>query len=159
MKKIKIPHLWYFLFLGILIAMETPTLKEIDDFTVPEFLAERVAILHDLPIDFATGLVREAKRMLYLSIISNDSVAPSDRVDLAWHEMILFTRFYKEYADYIGGFIHHIPERTEKNEKTETWKEIQKTLGKERRGSDTYNKTKANYLKYFGIAPDPLYWP
>ena len=139
--------------------MNGPTLQQVDDFKVPEFLVERIAILHSVPENFAGGLVQEAKRMLYLAIVSGDSVAPSDRVDLAWHEMILFTKFYKEYADFIGGFIHHNPERTDINHGEETWKEIQKTLGRERRGSDAYNKTKANYLKHFGTAPDPLYWP
>lgn len=140
--------------------MSSPTLKEVDAYEVPSFLAERIARIHDMPSDFADGIIREAKRMLYLCIVSEAAVAPSDRVDWAWHEMILFTHFYQEFSDFIGGFIHHIPNPPpEKDEKEETWKEIQKTLGKPRRGSETYNQTKANYEKYFKMKPDPLYWP
>lgn len=32
-------------------------------------------------------------------------------IDLGWHEFVLHTRDYSEfYSDYLGGFIHHIPE-------------------------------------------------
>lgn len=138
----------------------SPTLEEVDAFEVPSFLAERIARIHSVPRDFAEGLIREAKRMLYLCTISKASVAPSDRVDWAWHEMIMFTKFYKTYAEFIGDFIHHVPNPPpEVDEKEETWDHIQQTLGKPRKGSDTYMQTKANYAKYFGVAPDPLYWP
>ena len=137
-----------------------PTLEAVDAYEVPSFLSERIALNYRVPQDFAEGLIREAKRMLYLSNISDDSVAPSDRVDWAWHEMILFTRFYKEFAQFIGGFIHHVPNPPDgKSDKNETWEEIQSTLNTPRLGSATYQKTKENYLKFFGAEPDPLYWP
>jgi len=140
--------------------MTTPAITDVDAYKVPSFLAERIAKIHRVPIDFSEGLVREAKRMLYLSIVSDDSVAPSDRVDWAWHEMIMFTMFYRDFSKFIGGFIHHIPNPPPKDvEVNETWDEIQKTIGIARYGSDTYRKTKANYKKYFDINPDPLFWP
>ncbi len=67
----------------------TPTLQEVDAYEVPSFLAQRISLIHKVPEDFAVGLVREAKRMLYLCCISDDSVAPSDRVDWAWHELLI----------------------------------------------------------------------
>lgn len=138
----------------------TPTLEEVDAFDVPSFLATRISRIHSVPEDFAQHLIIEAKRMLYLCSISNEAVAPSDRVDWAWHEMIMFTKFYKQYAEFIGDFIHHVPNPPpEVDEKEETWEHIQETLGKPRRGSDTYLKTKTNYKKFFGLEPDPLYWP
>ena len=138
----------------------TPALEDVDIYEVPPFIVERIVLNYQVPQAFAKGLVQEAKRMLYLANISNDSVAPSDRVDWAWHEMILFTRFYKEFAQFIGGFIHHVPNPPNgKADKIETWTEIQSTLNIPRLGSATYQKTKENYLKFFGVAPDPLYWP
>lgn len=138
----------------------SPTLAEVDAYEVPGFLAERVARIHKVPRDFADGLITEAKRMLYLAIISDDSVAPSDRVDWAWHEMLMFTRFYRDFGNFIGGFIHHDPNPPpEAEDRDETWEEIQAALGKPRRGSETYQKTKANYEKFFGEKPNPLYWP
>lgn len=136
------------------------TIAEVDAYVVPSFLAERIAKIHEVPIDFANGLITEAKRMLYLCIISNESVAPPDRIDWAWHEMLMFTHFYKEFAEFIGGFIHHVPNPpASEDEPKETWKSIKKNLGKPRPGTDTYNKTKSNYEKFFGKKPDPLYWP
>lgn len=137
-----------------------PTLEQVDAFEVPSLLTDRIARIHNVPSDFASGLIQEAKRMLFLSIISNSNVAPSDRIDWAWHEMLMFTQFYKKFGDYIGGFVHHIPNPPpDQDDKEETWDEIQATLGMPRHGSDTYIKTKVNYQKYFGVIPDPLYWP
>jgi len=137
-----------------------PTLADVDAYEVPSFLAERIAKIHKVPRDFADGLIREAKRMLYLCCVSNESVAPSDRVDWAWHEMLMFTHFYQEFSEFIGAFIHHVPNAPEdEDDAPETWETIQKTLGVPRNGSETYRKMKQNYQKFFGIAPDPLYWP
>lgn len=127
-----------------------PTLKEVDDYQVPEFLIQRVADAHDYDIKFSKNLAKEAKRMLYLSIVSDDSISPSNRVDDMWHEMIIFTRFYKDFGEFIGGFIHHNPTSPERAKK------LKRTKDGEVSG---YAKTKANYEKYFNQKPDPKYWP
>ncbi len=137
-----------------------PTLQEVDAYPVPDLLIPRVARVNNIPEEFAAGLVKEAKRMLYLCVAADMTIAPSDRVDWAWHEMLMFTRFYRSFADFIGGFIHHDPNPpTDDDMHKETWEEIQKTLGMPRRGTDTYNATKAGYEKQFGEKPNPLYWP
>jgi len=139
---------------------KVPTLAEVDAYKVPSLLSERVVRVHNVPLDFANGLIREAKRMLYLAQISNEAVAPSGRVDWAWHEMLMFTRFYRDFANFIGAFIHHVPNPPPKeNEKEESWEHIQETLGIPSKGSVTYQKTKKNYERFFNEKPDPLYWP
>ncbi|MEK7638934.1 MAG: hypothetical protein AAB388_02100 [Patescibacteria group bacterium] len=139
---------------------KTPTLAEVDAFAVPDLLANRIVRLHGVPLDFAEGLIKEAKRMLYLAHISDDSVAPSGRVDWAWHEMLMFTRFYKDFAEFIGAFIHHVPNPPPAvDTKEEAWEHIQATLGVPRPGTATYEKTKSHYEKFFNEKPDPLYWP
>lgn len=137
-----------------------PSLEEVDAFEVPELLPNRIVRIYGVPLDFAEGLIKEAKRMLYLAHVSGENVAPSGRVDWAWHEMLMFTMFYRDFSKFIGSFIHHIPNPPpEKDEKEETWEHIQKTLGIPRKGTETYQKTKANYEKFFGEKPEPLYWP
>ena len=98
--------------------------------------------------------------MLYIYSISRQAVTPSGRVDWAWHEMIVFTKFYKNFSDYIYDFIHHVPNPPpEADEVEETWEQMQETLGKPRKGFNTYIQTKENYEKFFHTKPDPLYWP
>lgn len=136
------------------------TLSEIDAYPILEFLPLRVSQNYSVPIDFAEGLLREAKRMIFLAYVSGESVAPSDRVDWAWHELILCTRLYKDFAAYIGDFIHHTPNPPSRTKSPiETWEEIQATLGKPRIESPEYTRTKLNYERCFGMKPDPLYWP
>ncbi len=121
--------------------MNTPTLSAVDSFPVPEMLIPRISKEHDYSLSYATGALREAKRMLYLSIVAGEAVSPSELVDMAWHEMLMFTRFYQEYATFIGGFIHHDP-----------------TPGAPD-GGRMYEHTKTLYEQKFGEKPDPKYWP
>lgn len=118
-----------------------PTLAEVDAFPLPPLLIPRIAEEHNYSLGYAEGALREAKRMLYLSVISGEAISPSELIDPAWHEMLMFTRFYQRFSDYIGGFIHHDP-----------------TPGVPD-GGTTYRRTKELYTKHFGVAPDPQYWP
>lgn len=118
----------------------TPTLAEVDAYPLPDMLVPRVAKVHGYSEKDAANLVKEAKRMLYLSIVSDHPISPSVQVDDGWHEMLMFTRFYRDFAEFIGGFIHHDP-----------------TPGPPD-GGRLYEKTKANYEKYFGEKPNPRYW-
>ena len=118
-----------------------PTLQEVDDYPTPELLIPRVSKEHDYDMETAANLVREAKRMLYLYVISKKAISPSKHVDMAWHEMLMFTRFYKEFAQFIGVFIHHDP-----------------TPGMPD-GGKLYADTKKRYEEFFNIKPNPEYWP
>lgn len=118
-----------------------PTLQEVDAYEVPGMLTPRVAKEHGHSEELAAKLVKEAKRMLYLSASEGVVVSPSEVVDHAWHEMMLFTRYYQQYADFIGKFIHHDP-----------------TPGPPD-GGNTYRNTKAKYEEVFGEKPDPECWP
>ncbi len=117
-----------------------PTLAEVDQFPLPEMLVPRVAKEHGYSIKDAASLVKEAKRMLYLSVVTDKAISPSQDVDMAWHEMLMFTRFYRQFSDFIGAFIHHDP-----------------TPGPPD-GGRLYQATKQRYLEAFGEKPDPRYW-
>ena len=119
---------------------KVPILAEVDAYPVPAMLVPRIAKEQDYSTAYATGALREAKRMLYLNIVSGEPVSPSNLVDMAWHEMMLFTPFYQEFCAFIGKFIHHDP-----------------TVGPPD-GGQMYNRTKANYAKYFGQVADDQYW-
>lgn len=116
------------------------TLSQVDAFPLPEMLVPRIAKEHNYSQKDAANLVKEAKRMLYLSMVSSQSISPSLQIDDAWHEMLMFTRFYQKFADFIGGFIHHDP-----------------TPGPPD-GGKMYSRTKANYEQYFGEKPPQRYW-
>lgn len=117
-----------------------PTLEEVDAYPSPELLVPRIAKEHDYSEEDAGNLLQEAKRMLYLSVRTDKVISPSIKVDDAWHEMLMFTRYYRDFSNFIGGFIHHDP-----------------TPGVPD-GGKTYEATKANYEDTFGFAPDPRYW-
>ena len=117
-----------------------PTLQAVDAYPVPAMLIPRIAKEHDYSLAYATGALREAKRMLYLQRVSGEAVSPSNLIDMAWHEMMLFTRFYQEFCSFLGAFMHHDPTEGPPD------------------GGRLYDKTKANYEKFFGEKPDNQYW-
>lgn len=117
-----------------------PTLQEVDAYPVPDLLIPRIAKEHGYTEEFAARLLREAKRMLFLSASAGIFISPSLKVDDAWHEMLMFTRFYQKFSDFIGGFIHHDP-----------------TPGPPD-GGRAYAATKEKYKEVFGIEPDPECW-
>ena len=118
----------------------SPTLEEVDNFPSPEMLVPRIAKEHNYSEEDAANLLKEAKRMLYLSIRTKERISPSLKVEDAWHEMLMFTRDYQEFAEFIGGFIHHDP-----------------TPGPPD-GGNLFRATKKNYKDTFGEEPDPRYW-
>lgn len=55
-------------------------------------------------------LIAELYKYLYLCSKAKISLAPSQIIDLAWHELILFTKFYDRFCnENLGKFIHHMP--------------------------------------------------
>ena len=69
----------------------------------------RRALLCDAPE--ARGVIVEALKFMSLAASSSGRpLTPSHRVDLAWHELILFTAAYQNLCDQqFGKFIHHHP--------------------------------------------------
>jgi hypothetical protein len=59
----------------------------------------------------ANSALAEAIKFMWLAADTEDGpLTPSHRVDLAWHELILFTRAYQQLCeDQFGKFIHHQP--------------------------------------------------
>jgi hypothetical protein len=97
----------------------------------------------------ATGLDRaeipeilsEVLRFMQMINLSAERLTPSNLVDLAWHEFILFTKYYADFCQkHFGGFIHHHPG------------------GLEGENRLAFKKSHYFYQKYFGKEPNPKYW-
>lgn len=121
--------------------MAQVTLEQVDNFSAPEMLVPRISKEHNYTPEYAQGALREAKRMLYLSVVAKEAVSPSNLVDMAWHEMLMFTRYYREFSNFIGSFVDHDP-----------------TPGPPD-GGNMYERTKVLYEAHFKEKPDPKFWP
>lgn len=83
-------------------------------------------------------LTTELVRFLDLVAISNQTLSPSHIVDLAWHEFILFTRFYQSFCTkHYQRFIHHTPSKNE--------------------NPNSFHKTIQLYINQYG-QPHPIIW-
>jgi hypothetical protein len=89
----------------------------------------------------AEAALGEAVRFLCLiAAHPNTRLTPSHRVDLAWHEFILFTKAYREFCEqHFGRFVDHHPGGSD---------------GQNRRH---YRLALYLYAQHFGT-PDPEFW-
>jgi hypothetical protein len=54
----------------------------------------------------------DIKRFLYMAVIADKAVAPTEKLDEMWHNFILYTMDYDEFCRmYLGLFVHHRPRR------------------------------------------------
>jgi hypothetical protein len=95
----------------------------------------------------ATGLKEsetilvEVLRYLELVYLSGERLTPSHKVDLAWHEFILFTKQYADFCSkHFNCFIHHYPGDNHSENKM------------------AFKKLHYHYQKHFGIKPNPEFW-
>lgn len=83
-------------------------------------------------------LLLEMIKFLNLIHITNEKLSPPYLVDLAWHEFILFTKYYNEFCTTnYARFIHHTPSENE---------------------DDTiYQKTIELYIKHYNKPPESIW--
>jgi hypothetical protein len=78
-----------------------PTLAEKVKAKYPHLSDDEVTMVFDALRDYFRMCNLAKKRMVSM---------PSQVVDVAWHEFILFTRLYKKFSEKaIGRFLHHTP--------------------------------------------------
>jgi hypothetical protein len=83
-------------------------------------------------------LLLEMVKFLSLIYTTNKKLSPSLVVDLAWHEFILFTKYYGEFcSNHFNRFIHHTPSENE--------------------NQTIYQKTIELYIKQYG-EPNETIW-
>ena len=104
-------------------------------------LAKKIVAATDLEKDEAVDILRELIRFLHLVQLTTERLTPSHKVDMAWHEFILFTKAYADFCTtHFGRFIHHYPSENESDNK----------IG--------FKKLHYHYEKHFGIKPNPKFW-
>jgi len=83
-------------------------------------------------------LLSEMVKFLSLIHKTNEKLSPSLVVDLAWHEFILFTRYYQEFCmTHFNRFIHHTPSENEDH--------------------TIYQKTIEHYIKHYEKPPESIW--
>ena len=61
-------------------------------------------------LDFTTNAILEYKRFVYLAIVSDKPVTPSDQVDQVWHLHLVYTHHYwGDFSTILGKNLHHGP--------------------------------------------------
>ena len=104
-------------------------------------LGAKIARACELESGDLKEILTEVLRFMHLVLLSSERLTPSHKVDLAWHEFILFTRAYADFcATHFDRFIHHHPGENESENK----------IG--------FKKLHYFYEKYFGFKPDSKYW-
>ena len=76
-----------------------------------ELLLQRVRVSLDCQPEEVPIALREVLRFLFLvKHYDLGQLTPSRRVDLIWHELILFTKMYREVChEFLGKFVDHHP--------------------------------------------------
>lgn len=120
---------------------------QIDDSSSSFTFTQRLARENGWSVDYATRVIGEYKKFIYLAMISKTSVTPSDEVDQAWHLHMLYT---DSYWDELCGRvlereIGHGPTKGGKSERVKY--------------NDQYNNTLDLYGSEFGVNAPADIWP
>ncbi len=108
--------------------------------------AEKIAKKLNWRKDFALLAIHEYKKFVFLAIVSDFSVTPSEIIDKVWHEHMLFTRAYRKFCDEVINFkLDHEPELLNFTEQTGTF-------------SAQYLATLDLYKKEFNADPPEAVW-
>lgn len=118
-----------------------------DDPTASFSFTQRLARENHWSLPFATRVVEEYKRFIFLAVTCDHVVSPSDEVDQAWHLHLVYTRSYWDEfcGEILGRPIHHGPTKGGKSE-SDKFVEL-------------YEQTKDSYASKFGCQPPPDIWP
>lgn len=109
--------------------------------------AARLARENGWTSSYTDRVLVEYKRFVFLAMVADHPVTPSDQVDQAWHLHLTYTRSYWDQlcGEVLGRPLHHGP--TQGGEKEAT------------KYADWYAKTRKRYEAVFGEAPPANIWP
>jgi uncharacterized protein (TIGR04222 family) len=109
--------------------------------------SERLARENGWNLRFARRVVEEYKRFLELAVVAGHVVTPSDTVDQAWHQHLVYTRSYWDElcGEVLRQPLHHGPTRGGVSERS--------------RYEDLYERTLQSYRAVFGASPPLDIWP
>ncbi len=98
-------------------------------------------------IEYANSVINEYKKFIFLAVVADHPVTPSDQVDQVWHLHLLYTHSYwQEFCLKVLQMpLHHGPTQGGSRER--------------RKFDDWYNKTLASYEQFFQQSPPVDIWP
>jgi hypothetical protein len=92
---------------------DSKAIEYINSYSYPNRIAEEVTIKYPhLSIDDTQLVIEGLKQYFTVCYIARGAFVsmPSKAVDIAWHELILFTKIYREFCmNALGKFLHHTP--------------------------------------------------
>lgn len=120
---------------------------DLDDPASELCFTERLARENGWEHDFAERVVVEYQRFLFLAVVTEHAVTPSDQVDQAWHLHLIYSHSYwtELCAEVLGRPLHHGPTRggVDEHGKYFEW----------------YDRTRRSYLDWFEEPPPIDIWP
>lgn len=128
--------------------MNIPHPKSIQPETIAKEILTESPILYEKLKDQEFFETRESVEAVYVELVKflyligyfKTRLTPSVAVDLAWHELILCTKFYFKFCDsHFGRYIHHHPG------------------GKKSENRSQFIKTISSYQLCYGSPPEK-YW-
>jgi hypothetical protein len=120
---------------------------EIDIPGAKQSFTQRLGQENRWSMRFADQAIREYKKFLYLAMVCEHEVTPSDEVDQVWHLHLIYSRDYwlKLCADILPRPLHHGPSEGGSTEADRFLK--------------NYRATLASYEREFDEAPPGEIWP
>jgi hypothetical protein len=107
-------------------SFETTLYQSLQDFELDdpshEFGFTRHLIKnHGWTLTYTQRAIAEYKKFVFLTVVANHQVVPSDQVDQVWHAHVLLTKSYWEEfcPKVLGKKLHHHPARGGKTERAE----------------------------------------
>jgi hypothetical protein len=96
---------------------------------------------------YAERVIEEYKKFMFLAVVADHPVTPSEHVDQAWHLHLIYTRSYWDdfCGQVLGTPIHHGPTKGGSDEKIKF--------------CDLYERTKASYQRLLQETPPADIWP
>jgi hypothetical protein len=116
-----------------------------DDGDVELSFGRRLAKDNGWTMLYAVRVIEEYRRFAFLMVASGHLAVPSDQVDQAWHQHLLYTRSWADFCqNALRQLLHHDPT----------------TGGAEqhRRFRYGYEQTLQSYSRFFGEPPEDI-WP
>jgi hypothetical protein len=107
--------------------------------------AARLANDNGWAILYAARVIEEYRKFVFLTIAAGHMAVPSDQVDQAWHQHLLYTRSWSQFcANALRGPLHHEPTKGGADEQN--------------RFRAGYAQTLQSYRSFFGEPAEDI-WP
>lgn len=120
---------------------------DFDEHQETLLFSARLAAEHAWSRDHVARVIREYKRFAFLAVVTDHAVTPSDDVDQAWHQHLVYSESYwlRFCGEVLCQPLHHRPASGDRSDGA--------------RYRAAYERTLASYRLFFGEAPPADIWP